>query len=164
MKKESFQDERVVIQRQKVQSEGFLIVFFILFISASVQSFVLNAPVEQYAVEMICFLGMSAYLLIRNIAFGNNLFDDNNNESAKVKPLVYSLVVGVITTAIHGVLNYLSNSEYYENNIGLYIAGLVVFFISITVFIFAVMSFMLYINNKNQARIQKQLDRKEQDE
>lgn len=162
MKKQDSQDERVVAQRRKIQSEGFAIIFFVLLISSVVQSFFLNAPLEQYAVEMICFLGMSVYLLIRNITLGNNLFGDNKR--AKAMPLVNSLVTGIIATAIHGVLNYSRYSEHYENNVGFYIAGLAIFFVSVTVSVFAVLSFLLYLNKKKQAKIQKQLDEDEQNE
>ena len=162
MKKQTFQDERVLAQRQKIQSEGFVIVFFVLMVSAVVQSLFLNAPLEQYAVEMICFLGISAYLFIRNIALGNNVFGDRVHD--KAMPLMNSLVTGIIATTIQGVLNYSKYSTHYETNVGLFIATLAIFFVSITVFVFAVISFLVYINRKNQARVQKQFDENEQDE
>ena len=159
MKKKSRQDERVVTLRRKIQSDAFGIVYFVLLISTIVQEFFLKAPFEQYAVEMVCFLGMSVYLLIRNIVVGNNIFGDEKR--AKTAPLLNSLVCGITATVIFGILNYSSYSENYENNIGFFIAALAVFFISITVLSFAMVSFFVYMNKKRQAKIQKQLDEEE---
>ena len=160
MKKRNSQDERVVAQRRKIQSDGFVIIFFVLLISLIVQSVFLNLPFEQYAVEFICFFGMSVYLLVRNMVFGNNLFGDNKRTNAI--PIINSLVTGIISTAIHGVLNYTRYVENYENNIGLFIASLVIFFVSVSVSVFIVLSFLVYLNKKKQTKIQKQLDEEEQ--
>ena len=162
MKKGNPQDERVVAQRRKIQSDGFGIVFFVLLVSMVVQSFFLNAPFEQYAVEFICFFGMSIYLLIRNIGLGNNLFGDG--EHSKAMPILNSLVTGIIATAIHGVLSYIRHAEHYESNIGLFVASLAIFFVSISISVFVLLSLLVYLSKKKQARIEKQLDEKEQDE
>ena len=162
MKNQKTQDERVVSQRRKIQSDGFGILFFVLLVSVIIQQFFMDAPFEQYAVELICFLGMSVYLLIRNIALGNNLFDDGKR--AKAMLLINSFMTGIIATTIHGVLNYSRYSEHYENNVGLFIAGLAIFFISITIFIFAVLSVLVHLSKKREVRIQRQLDDDEQDE
>jgi len=162
MKKGSPQDERIVAQRRKIQSDGFGIIFFILLISSAIQSFFLNAPLEQYAVEFICFLGMSVYLIIRNVALGNNLFGDNKR--SKAMPVINSLVTGTIATAIHGVLNYTRYAEHYESNLGLFIATLAIFFVSISLSVFAILSLLWYLNKKKQAKIHKQLDEDERNE
>jgi len=156
MRNQKPQDERIVAQRRKIQSDGFGILFFVLLISIIIQQIFMDAPFEQYAVEMICFLGASAYLLVRNIILGNNLFGDVKRE--KVMPLVNSLMTGIIATTFHGVLNYSRHSEHYENNVGLFIAGLAIFFVSITICVYALLSFLQYLNKKRQATILKQLD------
>jgi hypothetical protein len=162
MKKKNLQDERIVAQRHKIQSDAFGIIFFVLLISILVQQMLLDAPFEQYAVELICFLGMSVYLIIRNIALGNNLFGDG--ERAKIMLLVNSLVTGVIATTIHGVLNYTRYAEHYDGRIGFFIATSAIFFISITALTFIALLCLGILNKRKQANIQKQLDEKEQSE
>ena len=163
MKKQSMQDERVVTQRRKIQSDGFVIMFFVLLVSVVVQQYLFDAPFQQYAVELICFLGMSCYMIIRNIAVGNDLFGESKR--AKFMPLVNSLVAGITVTAINGVLNYAQYADkYQEDGIGYFIATLGVTFISATLFIFIVISCFSFLNKKKQAKIQKQLDEDEQDE
>lgn len=162
MKTKSPQDERVVAQRRKIQSDGFAVVLFVLLISAVVQELFLNAPFKQYAVELICFFGMSAYLLIRNIAIGVNIYGDDKR--GKVMPLVNSLASGIGATTVFGILNYSKYAGHYENNSGLYIATLAIFFISVTISAFIAMSLFAYLSNKKQAKIQKQLDEDEQND
>ena len=162
MRKRNMQDERVVAQRQKIQSDGFGIIFFVLLIALVVQTVFLDVPFEQYAVEFICFFGMCLYLLIRNIAFGNPLFGDDGR--SKAMPIMNSLVTGTIATAVHGVLNYSRYSGHYQTNMGLYIASLAIFFVSVVISVYILLSLLLYLNKKKQAKIKKQLDEDEQDE
>jgi len=167
MKNRKIQDERVVSQQRQIQSDGFVILLFILLVSVIVQRFIMDAPYEQYAVELISFLGMSVYLVIRNIIHGNNLLDDGkqaDGKQAKVKLLVNILLTSIIATTIHGVLNYSMHYEHYENNIGLFIAVLAIFFVSITILALAVYSLLAYLSKKRRATIHKQLDEDEQDE
>jgi len=53
MKKQDMQDERVVAQRRKINSEAYGILMIVLLGSILVQQFLLNAPFKQYAVEVI---------------------------------------------------------------------------------------------------------------
>lgn len=162
MKKQNLQDERVVTQRRKINSEAYGILMIVLLVSISIQAFLLNAPFEQYAVEFICFFGISIYMIVRHMMLGLNLYGEGPR--AKANSLVNSLVTGVIATAIHGVLNYTRYSEHYKDNIGLFILGLAVFFISSTISVFIVLSFVSYLNKKRQAKIQKRLEEDEKNE
>jgi len=160
MKKQNSHDERVITQRRKVNSEAFGILMIVLIASIFVQEFLLNAPLEQYVVELICFMGMSLYMIIRYVVLGVNIYDDE--KPAKSIPLVISIVVGIVVTAINGVLNHSQYSEHYATDgIGFFIAALVFTFISSSIFTFAVLSLMSYLNKKKQAQIQKQLDEDE---
>ena len=157
MIKKAIQDERVVTQRRKIQSDGFSIMFIVLLISVLVQQFLFGAPFQQYAVELICFLGMSFYMIIRNIAVGNNIFGDSKR--AKTIPLVNSLVTGITVTAINGVLNYARYSDkYQEDGIGFFIAVLGITFVSTTFFAFITMACISFLNKRKQASIQRQFD------
>lgn len=163
MKKQNSQDERVVAQRRKINSEAYGILMIALLCSMFVQQFLLNAPFEQYAVEYICFFGMSIYMMIRYMTLGLNIYGEG--KWVKAIPFVYSIVAGIVVTAINGVLNYTQYAEQYkEDGIGYFIAVLAVTFISATVSVFVVLSCLNYLNKKKQAKIQKQLDEKEQDE
>ena len=76
-----------------------------------------------------------------------------------------SLVVGIVVTSINGVSNYIQYAEQYKaDGIGYFIAVLAITFISATVASFVVLSCLSCLNKKKQAKIQKQLDEKEQEE
>ncbi len=163
MKKQNVQDERVVAQRRKINSEAYSIIMIVLLGSILVQQLLLNAPFEQYAVEVICFFGMSLYTIIRYMTLGLDIYGEG--KGAKAIPFVNSLVAGIVVTAINGVLNFTQYAEKYkEDGIGYFIAVLAVTFISATISIFVVLSCLNYLNKKKQAKIQKQLDEKEHDE
>ena len=84
---------------------------------------------------------------------------------AKAFPVGNSIVTGIVVTAINGVLNYLQNAERYRTDgIGYFFAMLAITFISVTILVFAVQSIFGWLNKKNQARIQRQLDEVEQEE
>ncbi|MEY8353558.1 DUF6773 family protein [Lachnospiraceae bacterium 54-53] len=163
MKKQNMQDERILTQHRKINSEAYGILMIMLFASIFVQQFLLNAPFEQYAVEVICFFGISFYMIIRYMMLGLNIYGETKR--AKGIPFMNSIVTGAAVTAINGVLNYSKFAEQYkEDGIGYFIAVLAVTFISATISSFIVLSFLDYLNNKKQAKIQKQLDEDEQDE
>jgi peptidoglycan/LPS O-acetylase OafA/YrhL len=163
MKKQNSQDERVIAQRRKINSEAYGILMIALLGSILVQQFLLNAPFEQYTVEFICFFGMSLYMIIRYMTLGLNIYGEG--KLAKDIPYLKSLVVGIVVTAINGVTNYSQYAEKYkEDGIGYFIAMLAVTFISATVSVFVVLTCLDYLNKKKQEKIQKQLDEEEQDE
>jgi FtsH-binding integral membrane protein len=162
MKKPNKQDERVTAQRRKINSEAYGILMLVLLGSILVQQFLLNASFEQYAVEAICFFGMSVYMIVRHTMLGLDMGGDGKR--AKAIPFVNSIVAGAVLTAINGVLNYSRYGEHYQaDGIGYFIATLAVTFISATVFVFVVLSLINYLNKKRQAQIQKRLDEDEQD-
>jgi FtsH-binding integral membrane protein len=163
MKKQNSQDERVVAQRRKINSEAYGILMMALLGSILVQQFLLNTPFKQYAGEFICFIGISFYIIIRNMTLGVNIYGEGNR--AKAISIVNSIVVGIVVTAINGGLNYSQYADQYkEDGIGFCIAVLAVTVISTTVPVFIVLSCFNYLNKKKQAKILKQLDEEEQDE
>lgn len=163
MKQQNMQDERILTQRRKITSEAYGILMFVLSVSIPVQQFLLNAPFEQYAFEFICLLGISFYTIIRYMMLGLNLFGETKR--AKSIPFVNSIVMGVVVTAINGILNYSKYGEKYKaDGIGYFIAVLAVTFVSATIGCYIVLSCLGYLNNKKQEKIQKQLDEDELDE
>ncbi len=158
--KKQMQDERILTQRRKINSEAYGILMIVLLASILIQQSLLKSPFEQYAVEFICFFGISFYVLIRYMMLGLNLYGETKR--AKVIPLVNSIVMGIVVTAINGVLNYSEHAAQYKaDGIGYFIAVLAVTFICATIISFIVLSFFGYLNNKRQAKILKRLDEDE---
>jgi len=156
MKKQNLQDERVILERRKINSDAYSILFIALLASVLIQQYILNAPREQYAAELICFIGISIYTVARHLMLGHSIFGDSKR--AKYMPFVNSITTGVVATVINGVLNYSNNSEYYEGNIGMFIAVLAITFFSVSLFTYVVLSCLGYLNKKRQEKILKQLD------
>jgi uncharacterized membrane protein len=162
MKKRKIHDERVITLQRKIQSDGFIIVMIMLLISIIVQLAFFETTLEHYAVELICFIGMGIYLIIRDIIHGNNIFP--MSKRFKAMPLLISLGTAFVFTAIQGVWNYFSFLVVYQNNISLFLFGIIIGFISMTVGCFVVWSFISYLIKKRQEKIHKHLDKEEQDE
>ena len=163
MKKQNPQDERVVMQRRKINSEANGILMMALLVSIIVQQFILKAPFEQYAVELVCFFGMSVYMIIRNMTLGLNLFGEGKR--AKGIILLNSITTGIVVTTINGVLNYAQYAQkYQEDGIGYFFAMLGISLISATAIVFALLVCIDYLNKQRQAKIQKQLDDDEEKE
>ena len=163
MKKQNTQDERVVAQRRKINSESFGLLMIVLITSVYIQQFLLNAPFAQYAAELTCFIGMAFYLTIRYLTLGINIYGDEKRAGSP--PVVNSMVAGMVVTAINGVLHYSQYApKYHTDGMGYFFAMLAITFISATVFTLAVLSSVSYLNKKRQAQIQKQLDDDEQED
>ena len=163
MKKENMQDERILTQRRKINSEAYGILMIVLLVSIPVQQYLLNAPFKQYAVEVICFFGISFYMIIRHMMLGLNIYGETKR--AKGIPLLSSIVTGIVVTSINGALNYSKYADKYkEDGIGYFIAVLAVTFISATIGSYIVLSFLDYLNDKKQGKILKKLDEDEQNE
>ena len=90
MKKQNPQDERIVVERRKINSEAYGILFIVLLMSVLIQHYLLEAPIEQYAVELICFVGISVYTLIRYMTIGHDLFGEGKR--ARYIPLISGIV------------------------------------------------------------------------
>ena len=156
-KTQDIQDERVVAQRRKIYSEAYGILMIALIASVFVQQFFLDAPFEQYAVELICFVGMSIYIIIRWLTLGLDLYNDSKR--AKTMHFVFSIVAGIVVTAINGVSNYSRYAEHYkETGIGYFIAVLAIIFISTAALVFVVRYALVYANKKRHEKIIKKLE------
>ena len=163
MKTQNPQDERVVAQRRKINSEAHGILIIALLSSILIQQFLLNAPFEQYAAEFICFFGVSFYIIIRYMMVGLSIHGES--KQAKVIYFINSIVAGAAVTTITGILNYAQYAERYkEDGTGYFIAMLAITFISASFLCFVVLSGVYYLNKKKQAKIQKHLDEDEQED
>lgn len=163
MNNHNMRDERVVSQRLKINNEAYGIIMVVLIVSILIQQFLLDAPFTQYAAEFIAFFGISIYVIVRNMTLGLNLFGDGKR--AKKIPWINSIVLGMTVTAINGILNYSKYSEHYQaDGIWLFLAGLLIMFVSVSALCFALLFFLNYLNRKRQKKIDEQLDEDEQQE
>ncbi len=141
MKNSIIQDERIISQRRKIQSDAYQILLYCLFVSVLIQQFLLNAPFSQFAAELFCLAGMVIYVAVRYLITGIDVC--NSAEQSKKRTLLNSLITGVISTGILAVLSG-------ERSIG----SLFLFLIVFSVCFFAMQTVMLFLNKKRQ----KQLD------
>ena len=160
MRKKKLQDERVSLQRRKINSEAFVILMTVLLVSIPIQILLFNAPFEQFAVELVCFIVICIYLIIRHIVLGLDIFGEE--KQAKRIPVTNSIAIGIGVTLVNGIFSYSEYAEQYQDNIGSFIAALVITFITAGVGAFIPLSFIGYLNKKKQAKIHKQLEKLDQ--
>lgn len=149
MKKQVMEDERILLERRKIQSKGFAYVIYALLISVLVQQFLMSAPFEQYAVEFIILMACGFYNLIANYRKGIDLWASENNNNIK-NPLLQSLSVGL------------------GAGIGLYfiaslrdIPQLIIICLSIVISYFVFSSVVIRLNKNRQSKINQELDEEE---
>ncbi|OXX83172.1 hypothetical protein AVM15_12785 [Paraclostridium benzoelyticum] len=150
MKNIKNQDERVISQRRKIQSDGFQFLIYALFLSVLIQQIFLQAPPSQYMAELLCLIGAGFYNIIRNLNIGNNLFgDDSNSGKRLLKNTLFSGIGSVILVAIITG----------ETNIwNLLISGL-----TFAITFGGMTYFFYYISKRKQDKIKRELDIDEDD-
>lgn len=150
MKNIKNQDERVVNQRRKIQSDGYQLLVYALLISIVVQQFFLQAPPSQYMAEFLCVIGAGLYNVIRNIKIGNNLYGESKDDGKKF--IKSTLLGGILSLTIFVVLSG-------ERGIG----NFIIYYLSFIV-VFGGMNYLFYyITKRKQAKIDKELDKDEDD-
>lgn len=157
MKNQIQKDERVLAQKRKIGSDAFNILWIALIISVLVQQYFFNAPFVQYAVEIVLFIAVSIYIIIRNLIHGNDLFASKKGGQAIV--IINSLVCGCTVTIINTILNYMQYSETVKLPIGIntvLVGGIT--FISATATAFVGLELMYLANNKKQKNIESHLN------
>lgn len=157
MKKQIQQDERILAQKRKIGSDAFNIVWIGLLISVLVQQFLFNAPFAQYAVEIILFIAVSIYVVVRNLLGGNDLFASKKGSHKLV--IINSLVCGITVTIINTVLNYVKYSDATPLPIGINtVLVAVITFMSATITAFIPLELLYLANKKKQKKIEHSLD------
>ena len=159
--KKRVKDERSIANRNKINSEAYIILMIALFSSVIIQQTFLGAPFKQYVVELICFLGMTAYVAIRSIMTGTDLYDGEKQPSMR-SFILNSMIAGAVVTTINGFLNYSRYAEHYQKDgTLLFIATLGITFVSAATLTFVVQLCINYFNQKKQMKLEKQLDEEE---
>lgn len=160
MKKQVENDERVVAQRRKIGSDAFQILAIGLFISVLVQQYLFNAPFVQYAAEIVLFIAIAIYVLIRNLMVGNDLFAPAKNGQKMV--VINSAVCGLVVTVINTVLNYMKYQEAVQMPMVAHIALVAgIMFISSTASVFVVLELVYLANKKKQKEIETRFNEAE---
>ncbi|HHT49672.1 MAG TPA: hypothetical protein GXZ98_10335 [Firmicutes bacterium] len=160
MRKGKIQDERILNQRRQIGNDAFQILFWALLLSILIQLYLFGAAFAQYAVEFILLLGISGYVIIRNIIAGNDLFE---SEYSQKQVVVKSLVTGLLVAAVNTMLNYIKFRIPLKGNVlnSLFILGIT--FLSVSVLVFAVLESIYLFNKKRQKQIESMLDKEDGD-
>ena len=143
-------DERVLMQKRKVQSDTFQLLIYFLLISLLVQKFFFNAPLSQIIVELIGVVGSAFYVEIHNLFLGNNAYSSNNITKKKIikDSVISSLISTVLLVVLAGITD---------------IQILLILFLACIIF-FGSASFLLYyLNIKKQKKIEEELNKDEYD-
>ncbi|MBU3182782.1 DUF6773 family protein [Clostridium psychrophilum] len=160
MKNNLIQDERAVAQKRKIGSEACTLLLGGLVISLLIKEYIFNVPFSQYATELLCLLGASIYIVIRNIIAGNDLFETKGKGKKSV--VLISLLVGLGVCISAGSANYARYGERYTDG-RFFIVTLAILFISGTVLTFLIYSPIYDLNQKRQKKIAEKLDKEEND-
>ena len=163
MKNNLIQDERAVAQKRKIGSEACNLLLGGLIISFLIKEYVFSLPFSQYATELLCSLGASIYIVIRNIIAGNDLCETKN--SGKKSVVLMSLVVGLAVCVSAGIANYARYGEKYTDvtDVAFFLITLAILFVSGTVLTFLIYSPIYTLNQKRQKKIAEELDKEEID-
>ncbi len=150
MKSLKNQDERILMQKRKVQSDAFQLLIYYLLIAIVVQKFIFNAPFYQIIVEFIGVVGAAFYVEIRNLLLGSDIYSTNTTTK---KNIVKGSIISGCGCAIFLVI----------------IAGITDMQILLvsslcTTISCAGFSFLLYyLNRKKQDKIEEELNKDEYD-
>lgn len=153
-------DERTLEVHNKILSEAYLVVLFLLAASVLIKSYILDLHFTQYIAELCIILLSISYIGIKSAIVGNDLLD--TSKKGKLLTILMVLIASLAVTIINGVKNYTNYGHLYS---GLFdpgfIAVLAITFISSLILISAIVVFVYYLNRKGQQRIEKQLSDEE---
>ena len=158
MKIKKIKDERVLQLNNKIQSEAYLIVLFLAAASIFLKLYVMDMSFSQYAAELGIIILSTVYIAVRSMLLGYNFM--NNSKSGKVLTVISILILSLAVSIMNGMRNYSLYGDKYTGIFdGLFIAVIVVTFISAAVFISVVFALLYWFNMKGQQRIEKKLNK-----
>lgn len=157
MKVKKIKDERVLQLNNKIQSEAYFVVLFLATISVFIKSYVMDMSFSQYSVELGIIILSTAYIAVRSMLLGYNFMDISKGGKALTVSSI--LVLSLVISIINGIKNYSLYGDKYTGIFdGLFIAVLVITFISAAVFISVVFALLYWFNMKGQQRIESKLN------
>ncbi len=151
-------DERVVLVKRKIQSDGFSLIWLLLLISILVQQFVFSAPVQQYLAEMVIFLAMSVYIIVANLIKGNDL-QLSNSKKSNVLIVLRSVIAGLVVAVINTVQNHYQYGDAVQDSIAKHTAWVaIISFLCTAIGTFIVLKIIALINIAVQNKINTKLE------
>jgi hypothetical protein len=161
MKIKKIKDERVLQLNNKIQSETYFVVLFLLLASVFIKIYVMDMSFSQYAVELGIIILSTAYIAVRSMMVGYNFM--NTSKGGKVLTVSVILALCLAISIINGIRNYSLYGDKYTGIFdGHFIAVIVFAFISAVIFISVVFTLLYLFNSIGQQRIEKKLN--EEDE
>ena len=158
MKNIKIQDERILSQRRKIQSDGFGVLFFGLLISIVLQKFIFDAPFSQYASEFILLMVAAIYVEARNIINGSGTY--SMDFSGQNLVVIHSIVCGLAIAALATTFNIINLGINQMGGAGGIVVTSFITFVFGVLISFVVLQIIFMINTKRQ----KQIDEKYIDE
>lgn len=157
MKSKKIKDERVLQLNNKIQSEAYLIVLFLMIMAIFIKSYVMNMPFSDYGVELGIIILSIAYIVIRSMLVGYDFM--NNFKGRTTVAIIWIILISSLATSIiNGMKNYsLYGYKYTGIFDGRFILVLVVTFISAIIFISSLFIILYILNMKGQQKIEKKL-------
>ncbi len=159
MKNREFEDERVIGQKRKVDSEALGIVFYGLLLAVLIQQYVFQAPFSQYAAEITIFIAISVYIVVRNIMLGNSLFRSAKRGQKAI--IINSLITGAVVAGISGIINYFKYFDLNDGNVKYTMLIFGITFFSAFMMCFIAFEILFIMNKRKQDQIDKKLSEDE---
>jgi len=150
MKSLKNQDERILMQKRKVQSDAFQILIYYLLIAIVVQKFIFNAPFYQIIVEFIGVVGAAFYVEIRNLLLGSDIY--STNTTTKKNIVKGSIISGCGCAIFLRIIAGITDMQI-----------LLVLFLCTTISFAGFSFFLHYLNRKKQDKIEEELNKDEDD-
>ncbi len=156
-------DERIIQTTNKLLSESYLVVLFLLVASVLLKTYVLDMHFTGYVVELGIIVLSVAYIAIRSIFVGISLID--TSKRGKVITVSAMLVLSLSVSIVNGIRNYSSYGHMYTGILdGHFLAVLAVTFISSLILLTAVLMLLYWLNRRGQRGIEKKINDDNDDE
>lgn len=123
------EDERILIEKRKINSRAFSYVFIGLWLIILYRQFILDQHVSQYIDIFALTIGISFYVTLRNVFKG--LYQTYRKQQTRRRNMFIGAAVGTTTFT---VVNYIMNDFDLSNikDIGMLVLSALIFFVAWT--------------------------------
>jgi len=156
MKESAVQDERIILEKRKIQSGAYVFVVLALTASMIVQKFFFNASFSQIAAEFLILIGCGLFQLICHFKQGLPLWD-SPDETGYKKGKLRLLLDCALTAATSMVLLIILSGEFNFYDTFLY-------FVCFTISFYLTRRLLIAVTEKRQRDLDKILDSQEQED
>lgn len=162
MKSKKIKDERVIQINNKIQSEAYLIVLFLMAISIFVKSYLLDMDSTQCIPELVIITLSIIYIAIRSMLLGHSLI--NNTKRGKAIVISAIMILSLVVSISNGIKNFSLYGERYTGIFDIYFLAVLAFtFVSAAISISAIFALLYWLNSKGQQRIEKKLSEEDKE-